>query len=98
VLHSVAHHTTWYGTWGYHLGRGTYGATKETWTKAAKAVHNALLDALVYDFAGVDEGLPAIIARYRVSYVLWSQAVVERMCCVAGAHLVVCLGNHSWVG
>ncbi|GAB4820344.1 hypothetical protein N2152v2_007390 [Parachlorella kessleri] len=68
VLHTAAHKVTWYGRFGYSLGRGAYNITRQQWRRAAEHVHGASLDALIWDFlGGVDDGVLAILQRYRVS-------------------------------
>lgn len=67
VLNTAAHKVTWYGQFGYTMGRGAYNITRQQWRRAAEYVHAASLDALLFDFlGGVDDGVLAIVQRYRV--------------------------------
>ena len=38
LLHCAAYGGTWYGRWGYTFGRGSFGATHETWRRAVECV------------------------------------------------------------
>lgn len=66
ILNKVALGRTWYGQWGYEFGRGPFNINEDRWHRAAEHVSAASLDALLYDFEGVENGVPAIIDRYRL--------------------------------
>eukprot|EP00959_Pyramimonas_sp_CCMP1952_P118593 2479224-Pyramimonas_sp.AAC.1 len=38
LLHCAAYGGTWYGRWGYLFGRGSFGATWDTWRRAVDTV------------------------------------------------------------
>jgi hypothetical protein len=85
VLHTAAHKVTWYGRFGYSLGRGAYNITRQQWRRAAEHVHGASLDALLFDFlGGVDDGVLAIVQRYRVSGSGWLRSLGPLLPVVAG--------------
>ena len=66
VLHAVAHRKTWYGRWGYDIGRGGFNLSPSAWEAAACALHGARLRSIVSDFAAVDPAVVRIIERYQV--------------------------------
>lgn len=67
VLYSIACGYTWYGgKWGFTYGRGPFNMTEYNWTSAWRHVAAATLSNLLYDFEGLEPGVPAIVKRYRL--------------------------------
>ena len=64
VLHTAAYGYTWYGSYGYTFGRGPYNTSEHEWQAAGHYITQSSLANLLYDFEGVESGVPAIVHRY----------------------------------
>lgn len=66
ILYTAAYGFTWYGNFGYEFGRGPYNTSRDRWLAAMHMIQGASLAHLLHDFEGVEEGVPAVIKRYRL--------------------------------
>lgn len=68
VLHAAAYLHTWYGKWGYDVGRGPFNISKKTWKSTVALVHNTPMTAVLEDFNSCvfDPHIGQIIDRYQV--------------------------------
>ena len=66
ILYAAAYGFTWYGNFGYEFGRGPYNTSKDRWLAAMHMIQATSLAHLLHDFEGVEEGVPAVVKRYRL--------------------------------
>lgn len=66
ILYAVAYGFTWYGNFGYEFGRGPYNISEDRWLAAMHMIQATPLTHLLHDFEGIEEGVPAVIKRYRL--------------------------------
>ena len=59
LLNPVACGKTWYGTYGYEFGKGSFGNTAESHRKAAQRLGEFLLQSVKSDFAAMPKGAAA---------------------------------------
>lgn len=64
LLHGLAYGEPWFGRWGYHFGRGSYGVTVAVYVKALEALRSMPLLLLTHS-AVIDDDVPIILSRYQ---------------------------------
>jgi len=64
LVYTLAYGIPWYGKWGYTFARGSFGLTKNEYTKCVQKVRGTQLDSLKREFESRDLEVVAIIEHY----------------------------------
>ncbi|KDD73308.1 hypothetical protein H632_c2317p0, partial [Helicosporidium sp. ATCC 50920] len=83
LLHAAAAGCTWYGAWGFALGRGVFGQGREQWAQAADYVADASLKDLLHDLRPDDGGW----SREARILVRWALPMAVGPCALAAVSL-----------
>ncbi|XP_023734537.1 PHD finger protein MALE STERILITY 1 [Lactuca sativa] len=65
LLHGVAYGQSWFGQWGYHFGRGSFGVTQQMYQKALDALQNIPLCIIAQNIGTSNMEIPLMLSRYQ---------------------------------
>ncbi|GJR20434.1 hypothetical protein Tco_0968961 [Tanacetum coccineum] len=65
LLHGATYGQSWFGNWGYHFCRGSFGVTRQMYQKALEALQNMPLCILAHHISTSNMEIPILFSRYQ---------------------------------
>nr|GEZ28413.1 PHD finger protein MALE STERILITY 1 [Tanacetum cinerariifolium] len=65
LLHGATYGQSWFGNWGYHFCRGSFGVTRQMYQKSLEALQNMPLCILAHHISTSNMEIPILFSRYQ---------------------------------